>query len=64
MKEKEQECFYVDAALYFNLDPIEVDDVLAEFGLSVKGDSVEECEDAILTRSLARNWVYQLTMPF
>ena len=48
MDKKSAEAFYVGAALFLDLDSDEVDVVLADHGLSVEANSVEDCRACIL----------------
>jgi hypothetical protein len=43
----QKDAFYVGAAIYLNLDSIEVDAALAEQGLVLTEDTIAECRDAI-----------------
>jgi hypothetical protein len=47
MTDKESTLFYVGAAIYLDLDSDEIDRALATRGLSIAGNSVEECRNAI-----------------
>lgn len=47
MDKKQQDSFYIGAALFQDLDSDEVDDILVGVGLTAKSGSVVECKAAI-----------------
>ena len=50
MNEGYRKLFYVGMARYLDLDPGEVDEVLADVGLSTDDNPVAECRDAVWAR--------------
>jgi hypothetical protein len=55
MNQKDQEAFYTGAAIYLNLDSIEVDELLATRGLSTEFDSVKKCT-AVIKAAYPDRW--------
>jgi hypothetical protein len=64
MTEREQDLFYIGAALFLNLDSAEVDIILATVKLTVEASSVTECRKVIRAHFPGRYELVRKIMPF